>query len=224
MCHMNSEEIKNNSSKYGITTKVGVVVIFFFCISTNSTIINSDTFFVDNVSGNNNNAGTRSDPWSKIDYGLKKLRPGDTLYITNNGSTKPYREVIIPAVSGVRNNHIIISGADPSSKPSVIGSEDWSDQQAGGHKKWLGKKDGVLILADVPQPAAVWVSTVAEWKNTGVDGLSELEMVASGVGLKHGEWSYSKATNSLTYRLKPGESVNSLHFEAVIEKVLLKKA
>ena len=182
----------------------------------------AETYYADNLKGNNVNKGSKGQPWASLRHALKQLNAGDSLKIIDNGPSHPYREIINPKISGDREKFITISGLDSDHKPSIVGSQDWSGIRTDGNLKWIHKKQNTVILSNVPKPAALWITSTHLWTSKGVNGMKRIKEAGVSENLLPGEWKYSDKDKSLTYKLNPVEKIEDLHFEAVIDKTLLK--
>lgn len=70
------------------------------------------------TSGNDNNSGTIDKPWKSINYAVKKLKPGDTLYIREG----VYNETVNITASGSKSGGYITISAYPGEKAVLDGT------------------------------------------------------------------------------------------------------
>jgi len=199
-----------------------LAVLLFLYLLFISVQSHADIYYVDNVLGSNTNTGERSKPLKDLRTAINILKAGDTLYIINNGLSKPYRKSIFPKTSGTHINVITVSGVKPDSKPTIVGSRDWSDGSAKGKIKWLKRSDNTLVLSGVVRPAALWLSSNDAWIRKGVNGLVRIKEVGSLEGIGAGQWVYLDNEKSLVYKLRSDEVLENLHIEAVMANTLLK--
>ncbi|MDG2045804.1 MAG: right-handed parallel beta-helix repeat-containing protein [Halioglobus sp.] len=177
-------------------------------------------YYVDNVNGNDTNLGTATSPWQSLSYSVERLVANDTLILTDNGPSAPYREAIVPKTSGVNGQIITISGAAPDARPFVVGSVNWSDRSAGGEVDWDTTDGKVFTLTDVPALSALWISSTEEWASNGVSSLL-LRDNADSDNITAGMWHYSDDDQTLSYKLIDGETIDNLHIEAVVSPNLV---
>ena len=177
-------------------------------------------YYVDNVNGRDASNGGATQPWRSLTRSVERLVAQDTLTLVDNGPSRPYREVINPKASGVNGQVITISGAGPDARPFVIGSIDWSDRSAGGAMDWTTTDNEIFTLTDVPTLSALWASHKMGWYFGGVKSLSQRANAESDI-IRPGMWQYSSADQTLSYRLKAGEAIESLHIEAVVSPTLV---
>ena len=173
-------------------------------------------YYVDNVNGRDASNGGATQPWRSLTRSVERLVAQDTLTLVDNGPSRPYREVINPKASGVNGQVITISGAGPDARPFVIGSVDWSDRSAGGVMDWTTTDNEIFTLTDVPKPpSALWASHKIGWHFGGVKSLAQRDNAESDI-IMPGMWQYSTDDQTLSYRLRDGETIESLHIEAVV--------
>ena len=177
-------------------------------------------YYVDNVNGHDASNGGVTQPWRSLTQSVKRLVAQDTLTLVDNGPSRPYREAINPKASGVNGQVITISGAGPDARPFVIGSVDWSDRSAGGTMDWTTTDNEIFTLTDVKTLSALWASHKMGWYFGGVKSLSQRDNAESDI-IRPGMWQYSSADQTLSYRLKAGEAIESLHIEAVVSPTLV---
>ena len=177
-------------------------------------------YYVDNLNGNNASNGSVAQPWRSLSLSVERLVAQDTLTLVDNGPSRPYREVIAPKASGVAGQVITISGAGPDARPFVVGSLNWSDRSAGGSMDWATTDNEVFTLTDVPTVSALWASNTLWWWFGGVQSLAQRHNTESAV-IMPGMWQYSSADQTLSYRLKAGETIENLHIEAVVNRNLV---
>ena len=177
-------------------------------------------YYVDNVNGRDASNGGATQPWRSLTRPVERLVAQDTLTLVDNGPSRPYREVINPKASGVNGQVITISGAGPDARPFVIGSVDWSDRSAGGTMDWTTTDNEIFTLTDVKTLSALWASHKMGWYFWGVKSLSQRANAESDI-IRPGMWQYSSADQTLSYRLKAGEAIESLHIEAVVSPTLV---
>lgn len=76
------------------------------------------------LNGNNDNPGTRNQPWATPGYGSRQLQPGDTLVIRGGRYVlSQYDEDIITPPSGTAGNWITIKGEE-GHRPVLAGRDD----------------------------------------------------------------------------------------------------
>jgi parallel beta-helix repeat protein len=178
-------------------------------------------YYVDNVNGHDASNGGVTQPWRSLTQSVKRLVAQDTLTLVDNGPSRPYREAIIPKTSGVNGEVITISGAGPDARPFVIGSVDWSDRSAGGVMDWTTTDNEIFTLTDVPKPpSALWASHKIGWHFGGVKSLAQRDNAESDI-IMPGMWQYSTDDQTLSYRLRNDETIESLHIEAVVSPTLV---
>jgi parallel beta-helix repeat protein len=178
-------------------------------------------YYVDNVNGHDASNGGVTQPWRSLTQSVKRLVAQDTLTLVDNGPSRPYREAIIPKTSGVNGEVITISGAGPDARPFVIGSVDWSDRSAGGGMDWTTTDNEIFTLTDVPKPpSALWASHKIGWHFGGVKSLAQRDNAESDI-IMPGMWQYSTDDQTLSYRLRNDETIESLHIEAVVSPTLV---
>ena len=178
-------------------------------------------YYVDNVNGHDASNGGVTQPWRSLTQSVKRLVAQDTLTLVDNGPSRPYREAIIPKTSGVNGEVITISGAGPDARPFVIGSVDWSDRSAGGVMDWTTTDNEIFTLTDVPKPpSALWASRKIGWHFGGVKSLAQRDNAESDI-IMPGMWQYSTDDQTLSYRLRNDETIESLHIEAVVSPTLV---
>jgi parallel beta-helix repeat protein len=177
-------------------------------------------YYVDNVNGHDASNGGVTQPWRSLTESVKRLVAQDTLTLVDNGPARPYREAIIPETSGVNGEVITISGAGPDARPFVVGSVDWSDRSAGGAMDWTTTDNEIFTLTVVPTLSALWVSNTLWWNFSGVKSLAQRHNTESAI-IMPGMWQYSSADQTLSYRLKAGETIENLHIEAVVNQNLV---
>ena len=177
-------------------------------------------YYVDNVNGHDASNGGVTQPWRSLTQSVKRLVAQDTLTLVDNGPSRPYREAINPKASGVNGQVITISGAGPDARPFVIGSVDWSDRSAGGTMDWTTTDNEIFTLTDVKTLSALWASHKMGWYFGGVKSLAQRDNAESDI-IRPGMWQYSSADQTLSYRLKAGEAIESLHIEAVVSPTLV---
>ena len=172
-------------------------------------------YYVDNVNGHDASNGGVTQPWRSLTRSVERLVAQDTLTLADNGPARPYREAIIPKTSGVNGEVITISGAGPDARPFVVGSVDWSDRSAGGAMDWSTTDNEVFTLTDVPTLSALWASNTLWWSFGGVKSLAQRDNAESDI-IMPGMWQHSTDDQTLSYRLRDGETIESLHIEAVV--------
>jgi parallel beta-helix repeat protein len=177
-------------------------------------------YYVDNVNGHDASNGGVTQPWRSLTRSVERLVAQDTLTLVDNGPSRPYREVIKPKASGVNGQVITISGAGPDARPFVIGSVDWSDRSAGGAMDWTTTDNEIFTLTDVPTLSALWASQKIGWYFGGVESLAQRDNAESGM-IMPGMWQYSTDDQTLSYRLRDDETIESLHIEAVVSPTLV---
>ena len=177
-------------------------------------------YYVDNVNGHDASNGGVTQPWRSLTQSVKRLVAQDTLTLIDNGPARPYREAIIPKTSGVNGEVITISGAGPDARPFVVGSVDWSDRSAGGAMDWSTTDNEVFTLTDVPTLSALWASNTLSWSFGGVKSLAQRDNAESDI-IMPGMWQYSTDDQTLSYRLRNDETIESLHIEAVVSPTLV---
>ena len=194
-------------------------ILLFACLAmlVVSEICYANTYYVDNLGGNNQQAGGIEKPWRTLAYAMKHLRPGDILKLKSNGPQHPYRENIYPIISGVDGQAIEISGEDAKVRPYLVGSDDWSDKDMGGNVEW--KKTVELWEAvNIPKPVSFWVTKTSEWLLSGVEALVKRKRAKSINVISPGEWFYDTGKNSFLYKPMADESIETLHMEGVVRK------
>ncbi len=77
----------------------------FMPVSTQPVIAAGNTYYV-STSGNDNNPGTKSQPFRTIQKGANTVQAGDTVFVREG----TYNEVVTITVSGTSNNYITIEG------------------------------------------------------------------------------------------------------------------
>ena len=190
------------------------------CLLLAATQAHAVDYYVDNRTGNDAGTGTATQPWRSLSQSVDRLVANDTLILTDNGPSAPYRETIVPKTSGVNGQIITISGAGPDARPYVVGSVDWSDRGAGGTLDWTTIDNEVFTLTDVPMLSALWVSNRRAWHFRGVESLAQRDN-AEGEIIMPGRWQYSNDDQTLSYRLMDGETIDNLHIEAVVNRNLV---
>ena len=190
------------------------------CLLLAATQAHAVDYYVDNLIGNDAGPGTATQPWRSLSQSVDRLVANDTLILTDNGPSAPYRETIVPKTSGVNGQIITISGAGPDARPFVVGSVNWSDRSAGGAVDWFTTDGEVFTLAGVPTLSALWISNTREWASGGVNSLLSRDS-ADGDIIIPGMWRYSNDDQTLSYRLMDGETIENLHIEAVVTRNLV---
>ncbi|MBI5400732.1 MAG: right-handed parallel beta-helix repeat-containing protein [Candidatus Yonathbacteria bacterium] len=169
-------------------------------ININTAYASGYTFYIDNVSGSDNNTGSQSLPWATLTKAGNTVQAGDTVIIIKNAST-PYRETLTPVNNGTAGSLVTFRGVDVNTKPEIWGSDDvsggWSTY-GGGNPNTYQKN-----LTTNPQIFAAGPS---------IGNLTKKTQGASAATLNPGEWRWTSSV--LYYRLASGEDISTLHIEA----------
>ena len=171
----------------------------------------SQTWYVDNVLGNDSNDGTISSPWATLAKAATTAQPGNTVIVVKNDDA-PYRETLTPAAGNTQDGNITFRGVDAAHKPEIWGSTNVSQDIVGDWAVYGGGNP------DTYQRTMAFTNTIAAGVST--DTLSQ--RVNDGndqTVLGEGEWAY--VSGVLYYRLQPSEDINLLHIEAGTEPQLL---
>lgn len=162
------------------------------------------TFYVDNVLGNDNNAGSQALPLATLTRAALIAHAGDTVIIIKN-TDEPYREILSPSQAGVSGSPITFRGVDADHKPEIWGSDDISSG-------WsiYGSGNANTYTRPLASPAGTGTLAVGSSLSTltqRTPGVTTAETLAPG------EWMYD-GSSTIYYRLLPGEVIGDLHIEA----------
>lgn len=169
-------------------------------INVNTGYASGYTFYVDNVSGDDNNPGTQASPWTTLAKAGVTVSAGDTVVIVRNAGV-PYRETIDSSSGGTESLPITFRGADTASKPEIWGSDDVST----GWTAYGGGNPDTYQYATTTNVQVVAVGP-------SISSLTKKTQGSAAATLNPGEWYW--ASNVLYYRLAAGEVMGSLHIEA----------
>jgi parallel beta-helix repeat protein len=164
----------------------------------------SQTWYVDNVLGDDSNTGTQSSPWKTLTKASATAQPGNTVVIIKNAGV-PYRDNIAPSSGNTTDGNITFRGVDANSKPEILGSENVSQSVSGGWSVYSAgnantyQKSIASTVNVVAAGSATSTLTKRTWEN-------------SATSLNKGGWNYSGGV--LYYRLNTGEDISTLHIEA----------
>lgn len=109
-----------------------ILLLPLVCVLTFS--LHATTFYVDNLNGNDNNAGTKEQPFASLDKGIKALQTSDRLEVIANKNlpyTRPYygvngKEYAVGA-GGTKEQPLIINGNGAIiSGLSIVPSDRWT--------------------------------------------------------------------------------------------------
>ncbi len=167
--------------------------------------VQGNTFYVDNVLGNDNNAGSQTNPWKTVTKAAKTAQAGNTVIIMKNAGV-PYRGNLTPLNSGnLTDGNIIFKGQSSSSKPEIWGSDDVSQSTVGG---WTMHTGGATNTYQKSFATSTNVVAVGP----SISNLTKKIKGNSINALNAGKWYW--ASSVLYYRLALGESISTLHIEA----------
>lgn len=121
--------------------------------------LGGNTYYV-STSGNNDNSGTRDQPWVTPSYSVAKLQPGDTLIILGGKYIlSDFGEDILRVGSGTANAWIAIRGEE-------------------GNRPILAGRNNLLTAIDIPDSHYVWIDNLeitsdngAQFRD-GIEGMS----------------------------------------------------
>lgn len=108
--------------------------------------LGGNTYYV-SVNGNNDNPGTRDQPWATLSFGAGKLNPGDTLVILGGKYVlSDFGEDIITPNSGNANAWVAVRGEE-GNRPVIAGSNNLltAIDLPGAHHVWI---DNLEITSD----------------------------------------------------------------------------
>ena len=149
------------------------------------------SYYVDNVNGNNRNSGTKkNEAFKSISYSLKKMVPGDTLFVISNGPMKPYREKLFVTFAGSEKKITKIKGDSGAGKAYIVGLTDVSGRWAlASFKPWM--------LDNPPKLRGLWSATSSQWAVEGIKALKPLTLAKSKSVLAPGQWFIDEEKNQL---------------------------
>lgn len=187
-----------------------IVMMFFSVFSLGE----PRTIYIDNERGNNKNTGLeKNQAYKSIRYGLKKMQPGDEMFIISNGPSKPYREKFTITLSGTGDIYSTISGDHEKGGSYIVGSIDLSAKNKSN--KWRVNPDGTWSLLESPNIKSLWMASEKQWESGGVTGLEKLAKASNKNNIKAAEWYYEKKGKHLLYRPVAEQMLDKMHFEGV---------
>ncbi len=163
------------------------------------------TFYVDNLLGNDGNAGSQTSPWATLKKAGETAQAGDIVIIINNIG-HPYRESLVVVKNGDKvHGDITFKGVDATHKAQIWGTTD----ESGG---WTLATGGAPVGA---YQKSLSVSNVAELLvGSDISSITLRTKSTSLASLSAGKWYFDIGTTILYYLPNSGESINNIHIEA----------
>jgi len=110
-------------------------------VATNSTLAEGTKLFVDTARGDDGNSGTVQSPWQTLAHALRRLKPGDTLYL--RGGT--YYEKISLSLSGTQEKPITMASY-PGELAVIDGSlREFQESPATCWEPFAGGAEGEFV-------------------------------------------------------------------------------